>query len=333
MNLSIIIINYKTPELTAGCIKTVLQFTSGIDFEVIVVDNASGDGVEQLLKSRFPTVKFIQMGYNAGFARANNEGIRQSDGEMVLLLNSDTILEDNAIGNCYSNFVQSDYVACTLQILNPDRSPQPSGFYVVKGGLNFLLHLPYLGNWIKFTGNSIKFRRPILTTVETVAEVDWVNGAFLMTRKTVIAKAGLMDEDFFLYAEEAEWCSRLKRAGKLIVYGGIHIIHIQAGSSIPAFQSVDKAYDNIFDKKGAQLLLSSFVRIRKEFGPGWFFLNLAICYFEIPVFFIGVLCTALAGKKHRYTFNEFSGYVKNLLKTSRFIFQLVRNKPYFYKLL
>jgi GT2 family glycosyltransferase len=85
--LSIIIVNYRTPGLVIDCLRTVYRETSGIDFEVIVADNHSGDRSEELILAEFPMVRWIQMGYNSGFARANNEAIRQSFGEAVLLLN------------------------------------------------------------------------------------------------------------------------------------------------------------------------------------------------------------------------------------------------------
>ena len=90
MQLSIIIVNYKSADLLTDCIQSVLANTKNIDFEIIVVDNASGDNSREIILQKFPSVRWIQMDYNAGFARANNEGIRQSQAPIVLLLNSDT---------------------------------------------------------------------------------------------------------------------------------------------------------------------------------------------------------------------------------------------------
>ncbi len=333
MDLSIIIVNYKTLPLTLGCIKSVLDHTTGMDLEVIVVNNDSQDESEAFIYKNYPAVRFIQMGYNAGFARANNEGIRRSNGAAVLLLNSDTIVEDDAINRCYDDFMKSDYAGCGIQLLNPDRTPQVSGLYAVKGGLNFLLQLPYVGACLKFIGNSLKIKKPNVPNVSGVVEVDWVNGAFLMVRKTAIEKAGLMDEDFFLYAEEAEWCSRLKKTGKLCIFGGLHVIHIQSGSALTTFGSEDKAYNNIFDKKGLQIMISTFVRIRKEFGAGWFLFVLLMFILEVPFFLAGVILSFLFMLDKRYTFPDFFGYCKNLGKTIALSYRIILNKPYFYKLL
>ncbi len=100
------------------------------------------------------------MNYNSGFARANNEGIRNANGESILLLNPDTIIEDNAIEKCYYAFNESNYVACGVQLLNVDRTPQISGNYAMKGGLNYLLPLPFTGNILKFFASIFNVKKP-----------------------------------------------------------------------------------------------------------------------------------------------------------------------------
>ena len=148
--LSIILVNYKTEAFVINCLEGLFKFTGIIDFEVIVADNFSGDGIEVMLHKRFPLVKFIQMGYNAGFARANNAGIKIAQGDCVLLLNPDTLIEDNAIQKCYELFSKSDYVGCGVQLLNADRTPQISGNFFITGGLNHLMALPYVGRVIRW---------------------------------------------------------------------------------------------------------------------------------------------------------------------------------------
>jgi len=333
MDLSIIIVNYKTPGLVRDCLAGLFQNSNGISFEVILVDNDSQDGIENIIQTEFPQVKFLQMGYNAGFARANNAAIGHSEAEAVLLLNSDTIIDDNAIGNCFRNFQRSDYVACGVQLLNPDRTPQLSGFFSVKGGLNFLLALPYAGAIVKFLGNLFSVKKPNVPEAKALTEVDWINGAFLMVKRSAFEKAGLMDEDFFLYAEEVEWCSRLRRIGKLCIYGDLHIIHLLAGSSMDTFQSSDKTYDNIFDKKGQQLMVSNFLRIRKEWGAGWFLFMLFLFVMEIPFFLLLHLLFHLFFLPNRYPFKTFGGYVANVWKVITLSGRMLGKKPWFYKVL
>ena len=193
---------------------------------------------------------------------------------MVLLLNSDTIILDSAISKSYELFEASEYVACGVQLLNRDGSPQISGNYFFKGGLNVLLPLPYLGNFYKWLGESLKIQKPNIPEASDAVEVAWINGAYLMVKRDAISKAGLLDEDFFLYAEEAEWCSRLKKYGKLCIFGQYHIIHLQGVTANQTFKSDDKGYYNLYDRKGRQIMVSNFLRIRKHLCCGWLFLNL-----------------------------------------------------------
>ena len=150
MQLSIIIINYKCGQLVIDCIQSIYEQNSTFSYEIIVVDNHSEDGSREKITGLFPGVVWIDMNYNSGFARANNEAIRRAKGETVLLLNADTIIENNAIEKCYIYLKNSQLLACGVQLLNVDRTPQISGNYVMKGGLNYLLPLPFMGNTLKF---------------------------------------------------------------------------------------------------------------------------------------------------------------------------------------
>lgn len=334
MALSIIIVNYKTPGLLVDCLRTVFTGRETIAPEVIVVDNASGDNSREIVTTAFPQVKWIPLSYNAGFARANNEGIRQSTGDVVLLLNSDTLNEDNAIENCYRKFIASPYVACGVQLLNADRTPQISGNYFMKGGLNYLLPLPYLGNFIKWLGNRVKVEKPNVPDSDALVEVDWINGAFLMVKKTAIEKAGLLDEDFFLYAEEAEWCSRLRKTGQLSIYGQYKVIHLQGESANEAFGSSGKGYYNLYDRKGLQIMLSNFVRIRKQFGAAWYLVQLAFYTFTIPVFYIASFIENIFRLRNPFAdFGMATRFAANVGRIWRFTPTILANKPYFYKVL
>lgn len=197
MQLSIIIVNFKTPKLLTGCLHSVYTNTRSINFEVIVVDNHSQDNSRQLIIEQFPQVKWIQLDYNSGFARANNEGIRNASGEIILLLNSDTVCNSPAIENCSLQFSKDPYFACGVQLINPDGTPQISGNYFVTGGLNNLLTLTYIGAFVKWTARLFNISKPHVQDACSLVEVDWINGAFLMVKKDVIARAGMLDEDFF----------------------------------------------------------------------------------------------------------------------------------------
>lgn len=334
MAISIIIVNYKTPALTVDCLRTVFNGQQTVPTEVIVVDNASGDNSKEIITGAFPQVKWIQLSYNAGFARGNNAGIRQATGDVVLLLNSDTLDVYGAIEKCYKQFIASAYVGCGVQLLWGDGRPQISGNYFMKGGLNYLLPLPYFGKFIKWLGTLAKIERPSFDDSNSLVEVDWINGAFLMVKKTAIEKAGLLDEDFFLYAEEAEWCSRLRKVGKLCIYGQYNLIHLLGESSSEAFGSAEKGYANLFDRKGLQVMLSNFVRIRKQFGVGWFLIQLAFYTFNIPLFFIASFIEHLVRLRNPFTdFKLAARFAANVARIWSFLPVLLFNKPYFYKVL
>jgi GT2 family glycosyltransferase len=261
MTLSIIIVNYKSAALILDCLDTLYKAPSSAFFEVLVVDNASGDDSKQRILSIYPMVRWIEMNYNSGFARANNEGIRRSGGEVVLLLNPDTLPDAESVVDCCRRLLASEFVACGVQLINSDGTPQISGNYIMKGGLNYLLPLPFLGHVIKKTGEWAGVKKPHVPAAAGLVEVDWINGAFLMVKTSAIGTAGLLDEDFFLYAEEAEWCSRIKKIGRLCIYGDLKMIHLQGETANEVFGSDGKGYYNLYDRKGGQIMLSNFVLI------------------------------------------------------------------------
>lgn len=334
VNLSIIIINYKSLDLIRECLRSIYVSRPSISFEIIIVNNDDLPGTDNSLVSEFPAITWIDMHYNAGFARANNAGIRQAGAEVVLILNPDTIIPANALDDAYRQFRESEYVACGVQLLNEDSSPQISGNYFVPGGLNYLLPLPYIGKFIKGLGNLFSVKAPHVADSDSLMEVDWINGAFLMVKQPAIRKAGLMDEDFFLYAEEAEWCARLKRVGKLCIFGNVKVFHLQGVSSNKAFSSSGKGYYNLFDKKGKQIILSNLVRIRKQYGSIWFLFDICVYSITIPVLFIGILISFILPKSDRtYSLRDWVGFSRNMVYTWSKSPRILLNRPYFYKAL
>lgn len=325
--LSIIIVNYRSAGLILDCLATVYGRTKDVSFEVIVADNDPDEAASRRVLAVHPDVRWIRMGYNAGFARANNAAIRLAKGKAVLLLNPDTLIEEGAITSCFRRFESSEFVACGVQLLNEDRTPQITGAYFVKGGINYLLPLPFMGAWIKAAGGLFNVAAPSIKEATDTIEVDWINGAFLMVRMVAVEKAGPLDEDFFLYAEEIEWCSRLRRQGKIAVFGQWHVIHLQGASANAAFGSGGQGYYNLFDRKGLQIMLSNFVRIRKQEGVAWFIGQLLFYVAEIPVFLIGLPFS------RRYSFRQFCGYCRNVARILRLSPTIIRNKPYFYKVI
>lgn len=331
--LSIIIVNYKSASLIADCLESLLRYTATLKYEVIIVDNDTDEGSERMIKEAFPFARWIKMGYNAGFSRANNAGMRAAQGDTFLLLNPDTIIIDTSISDCYSRLKTSAYAAAGVQQLNADRTPQISGNFFVKGGLNHLLPIPYWGSLIRWLGYKTKTKVPNVLEAKAVEEVDWISGAFLMVKREVVERAGLMDEDFFLYAEEVEWCSRLRKEGKLCIFGDLHIIHLE-GATINKSQRIEeKGYYNLYDRKGLQLMVSNHLRVRKQYGVGWFLVLLL--NYTWGVFFFWVCSTVWALFTLRNPFKEWGrvgAFCKNVLRLWQLAPTIISNKPHFYKM-
>ena len=334
IKLSIIIVNYKTPQLVLDCIRSIKQWEDRVGYEIIVIDNSPDNSGAPIVCVPFPDVIWHFMGDNAGFARANNKGIELSKGEVVLLLNSDTINVDDAIQNCYERFVASAHIACGVHLLNEDGSSQISGNYFMTGSLNNLLPLPVIGTVLKTAGVLLAVKKPHEPSPESEVKVDWINGAFLMVKKVAIEKVGRLDPDFFLYAEEAEWCYRLSKIGTLCVFGEYKVIHLQGESANKTFGSESKGYYDLYSKKGLQIMLSNLVRIRKQFGVGWLLFHFATLLFEIPLFLVLAVFRSIINVKN---FNiEISRpflFMANVARLASYLPTLVSGKPFFYKVL
>ena len=334
MNLSIVIVNYKSTNLILDCLESAKAYDSFYDFEWIIVDNQSNDNGKSNILNKYPNVIWIDMGFNAGFAIANNKGMKEASGDIILLLNPDTIILDDAIKKCLTKFIQSDHLACGVQLLNKDLTHQISGSNFMKGGINHLLPLPYIGNMLKFLASIAKIEKPSIEKASTEEKVEWISGAFLMVKKKAIQEAGYMDEDFFLYAEEVEWCNRISKKGSLCIYGNINIIHLVGETITVASKSNDKSYTNIFDKKGGQLILSNHVRIRKQYGVAWFFFQLIIYTLSVPIFYILSILEHLMKFENPFKeFNLATGLAKNVVLIWKHVNKIVQNKPHFYKVL
>jgi len=334
LKLSIIIVNYKSSHFIKDCLQSAVAFESYKSFEWIIVDNDSKDQSKEILLNEFPFLLWHDMGYNAGFARANNAGIKLAKGASILLLNPDTLILNDAINVCLQEFEKSTNVACGVQMLNKDLTTQISGSHFMKGGLNHLLPLPYWGDFLKQVSLLTNVKKPSVESASSEEMVGWISGAFLMVKSDVIQKSGLMDEDFFLYGEEVEWCSRLGKFGTLCIFGNIHIIHIMGEVISVNANSDDKSYTNLFDRKGLQLMISNHIRIRKQYGIGWFLFQLLNYSFAIPVFFIGsFLKNSIHLNNPFKELDKVLGLTKNVLVIWSNLFLIIQNKPHFYKVL
>lgn len=231
LDVSIIVVSWNTREVLRNCLQSVYEQTQGIDFELIVIDNASADGSAEMVKSLFPQVVLIENPANLGFPAANNQGIDITWGRYVLLLNSDTVILDNAICKVVEfadKHADAAVVGC--KVLNPDRTPQITCF-MFPSLLNLFLAATYL---YKLFPRSRFFGRELMGWWDRsdTCEVDVVGGCFMLVQTEAIRQVGKMDEQFFLYCEETDWCYRFKKAGwKTIFTPEAQIIHLSGQST------------------------------------------------------------------------------------------------------
>lgn len=231
MNVSIIIINWNTRDILRNCLESVFKETQGIEFEVILVDNGSNDRSVQMVEGQFPEVNIIANKDNRGFAAANNQGMDIAKGRYILLLNSDTIILDNAIKKTVlfaDDHTEAAVVGC--RVLNKDKSLQNTCF-MFPSVLNMFFECTYLCNLFP---KSKLFGRAYMTWSDRkdVREVDVVAGCYMLVRKEAIQQVGMLDTRYFFYGEETDWCWRFKRAGWTTLYTPEpQIIHLGGKSS------------------------------------------------------------------------------------------------------
>lgn len=329
--LSILYVNYHSEEFIRSSILSYIHSTQ-LNLEIIIIDNSGSAEKFKALLEEFPFIRYLDAGYNAGFARANNIGIANASAAHILLLNPDTLLPNRVLDHIYQDFISSEYIAAGAQLLNEDGSPQISGNFFATGGINHFLPLPVFGKFVKNLALFFHAKKTNLPNSDSLVEVDWINGAFILVKKEPLSKAGLLDEDFFLYAEEIEWCSRLRKQGKLAVFGQYKVVHLESASANEAFQSSGKGYYNLYDKKGLQIMVSNFLRIRKQFGTAWFLIHLAVYSLELPLLYLSSFFRWILGKPS-FPPGLISGYRKNLASLYQLSFKMIRNKPWFYKVL
>jgi len=208
IDLSILIVNWNTRELLAQCLESVYANPPNGEYEIIVVDNASVDGSVGMVRERFPMVTLIENQHNPGFAAANNQAIERAGGSCLLLLNPDTVVMPDSL-DALVRFMDNnpDAGAAGSMLLNSDGSLQQSchPYPTIGRELWRLLHLDYLIPLGIYPMDKWPTDRP--------QAVDTVRGASLMVRREVIEQVGLLDETFFMYSEEVDWCARINDGG------------------------------------------------------------------------------------------------------------------------
>lgn len=263
-----------------------------------MVDNASSDGSAEMIRTEFPQVSLIENSENHGFAAANNQGMAVASGRYILLLNSDTIILDNAITKSVA-FADThpDAAVVGCRVLNEDKTLQLTCF-MYPSLLNMFLAATYL---YKVFPRSRFFGREQMTRWDrnTVREVDVVTGCFMLLREEAIKQVGVMDERFFMYCEETDWCYRFKNNGwKVMFTPCAEIIHLGGQSS-----------KKIATEMGLQLRGSILQFINKH-RPRWEYVLACLlvwlfCTVRIPFWF---MCFLFSRQNRKYSWGRMKIY-------------------------
>lgn len=324
IDLSIVLINYKTPHLLYDCLRSIQKETTQIKFEVVVVDNNKDDNCEQVLNNDFQFVRYVDMGYNSGFDRANNRGIDESRGKYILLLNDDTIILDRAIEKSLSFFKDEEKKNTNLGMLtckfrNPDGSLQVSANIAFLGLEDFFRPNPF---YIIFNRKHDKWdarRKQEILNHEHPHEPAWLTGAFLLFNARLgKEKIIRFDEDFLIYTEDMEICLRIKKLGyNTIYFSGAEIIHINSASYSA-------------QRKSGQLIISRWMYILKTRGYFAYIFLIWLNYFNIFCDEVLYLKNKVRGKITELDTESIS-YRKFILKVSnQYMFKILfkyRRKP------
>lgn len=230
-DLSIIIVNWNAEKYIQKCLESIIQGTNNLDYEIIVIDNASYDGTEEIIRDAFPNVIFVQSEKNLGFAGANNLGYQYAKGHTLLFLNPDTEILGSAVNILYSrlqSLPQAGAMGCRL--LNSDQTLQTSCIQAYPTIFNQVLDIERL----KMLSPKLKCWgiRPLFDRSEAPEEVEVVSGACLMMKRAIFEKVGLFSTDYFMYSEDVDLCYKVGQAGYKNYYcDDAEIIHHGGGST------------------------------------------------------------------------------------------------------
>ncbi len=232
MDVSIIIVNYNTKNLTLQCIDSIYEKTNDVSFEIIVVDNNSTDGSQELL-SHDKRIVFVEAGENLGFGKANNLGLRQAQGKYIFFLNSDTLLLNNAVKEFFIFAESQTENIGAIGCLLTDKLGRVIHSFSEFPSINWVFKSVVVAHFFQlfFKKKYQLYDKADSDITLPVFQVDYVTGADLFVRRTVIDKYGAFDPDFFMYYEESEMQYRWSKNGYLsYIIKAPQIIHFEGGS-------------------------------------------------------------------------------------------------------
>jgi GT2 family glycosyltransferase len=248
MDVSIIIVNFNTKELTQQCLASIFEHTKDIEYEVIVVDNASVDGSQNMIKKEFPNVLLIESSVNLGFGRGNNLGAERAQGSYLFFLNSDTLLVENSIKKMLEFFINNEgrlkigSLGCLLVDKDNNINGMGDELPMCRSEIQkYLNRLPVLRYFYpkridKYPLNDIFF------------EIGYVIGADLMISKNIFNSLGGFSPDFFMYYEESDLQARMRKSGLISgIYTQTQIIHLedQSGTQIKGYNNKKRIINHL----------------------------------------------------------------------------------------
>ena len=226
--LSIVIVTYNSTSQIEACLASLSAHPPSVDHETLIVDNASPDGTAAAVRQRWPGIRVIDAGANVGFARANNMGIRQTVGELVLLLNPDTVAPAGAIDTLVASLdARLDAAAAGPRLVDAAGRAEVS-FGAMIGPLAELRQKLLVGGndrGVPLVGAYVD------RMTRRAREVDWVSGACLLVRRADAEAVGLIDERYFMYAEDVDFCAALRARGRKVLFTpDARVVHLRGQS-------------------------------------------------------------------------------------------------------
>lgn len=224
MELSIVITNYRNPELLRVCLDSIKKYTSGLVYELIVADSATQEDTEMMMREDYPDVKFFPFKENVGFQALIKKGIQESRGKYLLLLNGDIIVTPDSIAKMLE-YIKSDETVGIVgpKLLNFNGSLQYSCFRFYKP-ITIVYRRTFIGKF-PFAQKHLDWFLMKDYDHANPKDVDWLMGSALMMSKTAFEKVGFMDPQYFMYMEDVDWCRRFWESGYRVVYFPFATMH------------------------------------------------------------------------------------------------------------
>jgi GT2 family glycosyltransferase len=287
LDISIVVVNWNTKDLLQRALSCIYSTVEDLSHEVIVVDNNSDDGSQEMLQTKFPQVRLIQNRENVGFARANNQGLAIAEGRYLLLLNSDAFLQPGALKTMVrvmDAFPDTGAAGCRLYYEDGSLQPSAYSFSTLSTELWQALWLDRLFPSSRLFG---KYRMSYWH-FDDQRVVDWVMGACILLRADAIRQVGGLDERFFMYSEEMDLCYRLKQAGwKVRFIPNASAIHVWGGSS---YQLPEQTFLRLYNSRA--------LFFRKHYGPvnAWLY-KLLLAFSSLVRVAVGLTAAVVKPKK------------------------------------